>query len=83
MPKIERITRRDSYEEVKTLEGGTRMKEKEMIEVYIDIRGGKTVCICKKDKKRCRKDCELDLVERDRFRNWERDLWKDRYGKSN
>ena len=57
------------------------MKTTEMIEVYVYIWGGKTVCICKRDQKRCKKNCEPDIVERDKFRGWEECLWKDRYGK--
>lgn len=58
------------------------MQKKETIEVYIDYRDGKTVCICKRSKKLCGKHCTKDVVERDRFRDWIKTFKVDRYGKS-
>jgi hypothetical protein len=57
------------------------MEEKEKIKVYIDIRDGKTVCICKRSHKKCSKKCEPDVVERDKFAGWEKIFHQNRYGK--
>ncbi len=57
------------------------METKETIKVYIDVQNGKTVCICKRSKKRCKKKCEPDVVERDKFAGWESTFRRDRYGK--
>lgn len=57
------------------------MKAKEKIEVYINIDKGKTVCICKRNKKRCNKACEPDVVERDRFAEWEDTFRTNRFGR--
>lgn len=54
----------------------------EYIKVFIDYKDGKTVCICKRDKKRCKKQCTPDVVERDKYRDWEDTFYQDRYGKS-
>ena len=54
----------------------------ELIAVFMDIRKGKTVCICPANKKRCgRKDCIKDVVERDKYRDWEKTMNRNRYGK--
>lgn len=58
------------------------MQTKELIKVYIDFRDGKTVCICKRSKKRCNKQCTPDVVERDKFYGWEKTFKVDRYGKT-
>lgn len=58
------------------------METKELIKVYIDFRDGKTVCICKRSKKRCNKQCTPDVVERDKFYGWEKTFKVDRYGKT-
>lgn len=57
------------------------MREKEKIEVYIDCKDGKTVCICKRSKKRCGKACQKEVVERDRFAGWKSTMQRNRYGK--
>ncbi len=57
------------------------MREKESIKVYIDYKDGKTVCICKRDKKRCGKACQEEVVERDRFAEWQSTMRRNRYGK--
>ena len=57
------------------------VKEKETIKVYVDIVKGKTVCMCMKGKKRCKKPCSEDVVVRDRYRGWESTMRRDRYGK--
>ena len=54
----------------------------EYIKVFIDYKDGKTVCICKRDKKRCNKRCTPDVVERDKYRGWEDTFHVDKYGKS-
>ncbi len=56
------------------------METKEKIKVFIDIQGGKTVCICARSRKGCDKLCEPDVVERDRFYGWERTLYQNKYG---
>lgn len=58
------------------------MEEKEKIKVYIDIQDGKTVCICKRNRKGCNKKCEPDVVERDKFEGWKDTFHRDRFGKS-
>lgn len=57
------------------------MKTKEEIDVYVKIEGGKTVCICKADKKRCSRPCEKDTVLRDKFNDWQSTFHRNRYGK--
>lgn len=57
------------------------METKEKIKVYIDIQAGKTVCICKRSRKGCNKNCEPDVVERDKFAGWEQIFRQNRYGK--
>ena len=47
------------------------METKELIKVWIDCQKGKTVCICKRENKKCKQECEPDVVERDVFRDWE------------
>jgi hypothetical protein len=59
------------------------MRDKERIKVFVRIENGRTVCICKRDRKRCkRKGCSPEVVERDRFAGWEGTFCRDRYGKS-
>jgi hypothetical protein len=53
----------------------------EKIPVYIDIKKGRTVCICHAKTKRCKKPCTLDTVDRDKFREWEKVMKRDRYGR--
>ncbi len=57
------------------------MKEKELIHAYVDIVKGKTVCVCLYDDKRCDKDCEACMLERDRFEGWQKMLTRNKYGK--
>lgn len=57
------------------------MENKEKIKVYIDWQDGKTVCICKRSKKMCGKNCDPDVVERDKFYGWEKTFQQNRYGK--
>lgn len=57
------------------------METKEHIQVFVDIKDGHTVCICKREKKRCKKNCAPDTVDRDKFAEWESVFHRDRYGK--
>lgn len=54
----------------------------EYIKVYIDFKDGKAVCVCKRDRKRCSKHCAPGVVERDKYRGWERLCKVDKYGKT-
>lgn len=45
------------------------METKEKIKVFIDFQNGKTVCICKRSRKRCGKNCSPEVVERDKSLN--------------
>lgn len=55
------------------------MEEKEKIKVFVDVEDGKTVCICRRSNKKCGKECEPDVVERDRFADWESAFHRNRY----
>ena len=57
------------------------MEKVEKIKVYINFRNGKTVCICKRNKKGCNKNCTPDIVDRDKFAGWESTFHRNRYGK--
>jgi hypothetical protein len=57
------------------------METIEKIPVYIDFKDGRTVCICKQGKKKCNKHCVPDIVERDKFYDWESTFYQNRYGK--
>ena len=57
------------------------METKEKISVFIDIVHGKTVCICAASAKGCRKQCQRDIVERDKFRDLDKVMRRNRYGK--
>lgn len=57
------------------------MERKEKIKVFVDVENGKTVCICQRDMKGCNKRCEPDVVERNKFDEWESTFHRDRYGK--
>ena len=56
------------------------METKEKIKVYIDIQDGKTICICKRSNKGCGKQCEPDVVERDKFAGWKSTFRRNRFG---
>jgi len=58
------------------------MNETEVLKVFIDWKDGKTRCICLRSKKRCRKKCSKDIVERDKYRDWEKTFKQDQFGKS-
>jgi len=52
----------------------------ERIPVFVRIIKGRTVCICHAGSKRCRRNCERAVVERDRFKGWEQIMRRDRFG---
>lgn len=56
------------------------METKEKIKVFVDIRNGQTVCICKRSKKGCSKGCMPDVVERDKFYGWQQVYRRNKYG---
>lgn len=58
------------------------MNEKEVLRVFIDWKDGRTRCICLRGKKRCRKKCSKDVVERDKYRDWIDTFKQNQYGKS-
>lgn len=57
------------------------MASTEKIEVFVNVVKGKTVCICKRDAKGCNRQCEKDIVTRDKFAGWEDTFARDKYGK--
>ena len=62
------------------------MQTIEEIKVYCRIENCKTVCICKRSKRnnrpeKCGHNCEPDIVERDKFHEWEATFHRDRFGK--
>lgn len=57
------------------------METIETIPVYIDTKDGKTVCICHRDEKGCGKNCEPEIVSRDKFRGWKETFARDIYGR--
>lgn len=57
------------------------MQEHELIPVYIRIESGKTVCLCPLKKKRCKRECERDVVSRDRFDGWMQTMKRNKYGR--
>nr|DAQ79823.1 MAG TPA: hypothetical protein [Caudoviricetes sp.] len=57
------------------------METREKIPVFILTHKGKTVCICHAKSKGCGKPCPRDTVERDKFRDWEKVMQRNRYGK--
>ena len=65
------------------LRGDGGMGCKEVLKVFIDWQDGETRCICLRAKKRCRKKCAKDVVERDLYRGWAETFKQDKYGKSN
>lgn len=58
------------------------MKNKERIPVYVYAKDGKTICICKRTRKKCKRTCcEEDFVVRDKFIGWQGTMKRDRFGK--
>ena len=54
----------------------------EYIKVFVRYENGKTICICKRESKRCSRKCTPEIVERDKYRNWKDTFYQDKYGKS-
>lgn len=57
------------------------METTEKIPVFIRYENGKTVCICHAASKRCGKHCTREVVTRDKYREWEKVMKRNRYGK--
>lgn len=57
------------------------MADKERIPVFIRTRKGKTICVCHAAFKGCGRDCERDVVTRDKYREWQSTMTTNRYGK--
>jgi hypothetical protein len=57
------------------------MQEQEKIPVWVQIVNGKTVCICHRGRKGCKKPCEKDVVTRDKFAGWQSVMRRDRFGR--
>ena len=57
------------------------METIEHIPVFIDIVNGKTVCICCVKAKGCKKQCQRDTVDRDKFHEWQKVMHRNRYGR--
>lgn len=57
------------------------MENVEKIPVYVKIIRGKTVCICYAGAKRCKGDCDREVVKRDKFAGWQGTMRRDRYGR--
>ena len=58
------------------------MEETEKIKVFVRIKKGRTICICHRDRKGCNRQCEADVVARDKFDGWKFLYQIDRYGKT-
>lgn len=56
------------------------MTDSEKIPVFIRIVHGKTICVCHADRKGCSRNCERDVVSRDKFRGWQAAMRRNRYG---
>lgn len=56
------------------------MEEVEKIKVFVNVEHGKTVCICKRSNKNCGKNCQPDVVDRDRFAGWQSVFRRNKYG---
>ena len=55
----------------------------EYIKVFIKYdENGMTKCICKRSNKRCSEQCSPEIVERDKYRGWEKTFQRDKYGKT-
>lgn len=53
----------------------------EKIPVYIYTERGKVKCVCHADRKGCGRNCQPDVVTRDKYRGWKETMLRDRYGK--
>lgn len=54
----------------------------EYIRVFVRFENGRTLCICPREKKRCKRKCIPDVVERDKYRDWESTFKQNKFGKS-
>ena len=57
------------------------MEETEKIPVYIRYANGKTICICHARDKGCKRDCQRDIVTRDRYDGWKETLYRNKFGR--
>ena len=57
------------------------MEQTEKIPVFLRIINGKTVCVCHAKDKGCDRNCQRDMVTRDKFNGWKNTLYRDRYGR--
>lgn len=57
------------------------MEVTERIDVFVLIEDGKTVCICKRDRKGCKRHCEKAVVGRDKYEDWKDTFRQNRFGK--
>lgn len=58
------------------------MKNYEPLHVYIRYRDGKVVCLCLRRNRRCPRDCEPEIVLRDKFYDWISTFRQDKFGRS-
>ena len=56
------------------------MTDTEKIPVYIRIEDGKTICVCHVNEKGCIRNCQRDIVSRDKFRGWQSTMRRNRFG---
>lgn len=57
------------------------METIEKIPVFIKIAGGKTVCVCHAKNKKCKADCQREILERDKFIGWRQTMIRDKFGR--
>ncbi len=56
-------------------------KQHEKIKVWILYKNGKTACMCMRSCRKCDcKDCEPDIVLRDKHRGWQQCFRQNKYG---
>lgn len=58
------------------------MKDRERLKVFIRYEGGKVVCMCLRQNRKCDKHCERETVLRDRYYGWKSTFKQDKFGKS-
>lgn len=57
------------------------MESTEKIPVYLKIENGKTVCVCHAGNKKCKSNCQREIVTRDKFKGWQGTMHRNRYGR--
>lgn len=57
------------------------MEEREKVPVWIRVVNGKTVCVCHRGHKGCKKPCEKDVLTRDKFAGWQGVMHRNRFGR--